>query len=243
MTALLRIPETIHFIKHITRRRAQVAALFNSALDFVFPPSCAWYSGMVTAIGQVLCTTCGKRIRPGEESIPQAISQSGHLDRIITAARFDEMSQQLIHRLKYQRKKHVGLFLGKTIGKIIENDERTAHIRMLVPVPLHKTRLRERGYNQSQLIAQGIAAITSIPVYEDLIERTRNTPSQTTLSSVERVANMRNVFQVVDSESVKILDIALVDDVLTTGATLDSCARALRQAGATSVCALTFAHA
>ena len=92
-------------------------------------------------------------------------------------------------------------FWVKQIGKIIENDERTVHIRILVP--LHRSRLRERGYNQSQLLAQGIAAINSIPVHEDLGERMCNTPSQTTLSSEEWVANMRNVFQVADPESVK----------------------------------------
>ncbi|SVD80363.1 uncharacterized protein METZ01_LOCUS433217 [marine metagenome] len=89
---------------------------------------------MIAAVEQVVCTTCTIRIRQGEGSIHEVTSQYRHLDRIITATWFDELSQQLIHLFKYQRKKQVGLFLGKTIGKMIGKEEWTAHIMILVPI-------------------------------------------------------------------------------------------------------------
>ncbi|MBT5877024.1 MAG: ComF family protein [Candidatus Latescibacteria bacterium] len=126
---------------------------------------------------------------------------------------------------------------------MIEKDEQVAHISWLVPVPLHRTRLRERGYNQSDFVTQGISTITKLPIQTGILERTRNTRSQTKLSQDERAVNMRDVFRVTDRAAVKNQRIGLVDDVMTTGSTFDSCAGALLEAGAEKVFALAIARA
>ncbi|MDE2847219.1 MAG: ComF family protein, partial [Gemmatimonadota bacterium] len=108
---------------------------------------------------------------------------------------------------------------------------------------LHPLRRRERGYNQSACIARGISDVTGIPVLEDVLGRNRNTPTQTSLSPEARMANVEGVFELARSDAVGGATVSLVDDIFTTGATINSCARALLQAGAGRVFALTVARA
>ena len=160
-----------------------------------------------------------------------------------TVAVFDDKIQQLIHGLKYQRRRSVGVYFGSMIGKMIEIDRDLLHIDCLVPVPLHRTRLRERGYNQSDFVTQGIAAINGLPIHNRILERLRNTKSQTTLSQEERAINVKDVFRVSRPEMEQDLCVGIVDDVMTTGATLNSCGQALIAAGAARVVGLAIARA
>jgi ComF family protein len=111
-----------------------------------------------------------------------------------------------------------------------------------VPVPLHPTRQRERGFNQASLIAELLSAQTSIPA-RPLLERTRYTTTQTALDRSERMENLHNAFRLRKNGDVRGLRVLLVDDVLTTGSTLNECARVLKRAGAFSVHAATAARA
>ena len=113
---------------------------------------------------------------------------------------------------------------------------------LLVPVPLHRIRFRERGYNQSSLLARCAARICNISVNERILTRTRHTNIQARLSSKERVKNVSNAFSVKTPEDVRNKKIILVDDVLTTGVTINECARVLVESGAAKAYALTAAR-
>ena len=113
---------------------------------------------------------------------------------------------------------------------------------LVVPVPLFTAKLRSRGYNQSERLAYSFAQHTGLPIHTSLLKRTRNTVSQTTLNRAGRLANMTGAFTCVHPQQVKGKVILLIDDVATTGATLEGCAAALKAAGARRVLAYTFAR-
>jgi len=114
---------------------------------------------------------------------------------------------------------------------------------MLVPVPLHRVKQRERGYNQSWLLCEEIARLTGVEAREDVLRRVKNTKSQAHLDALERVHNVADAFAVVKPMAVQGRVVIVVDDVLTTGSTVDSCARVLREANAQEVLVLTAARA
>ncbi|MFC1502203.1 ComF family protein [bacterium] len=113
---------------------------------------------------------------------------------------------------------------------------------ILIPVPLHKLRYRERGFNQSEIICRSIGSTVSIPVETDILVRTRNTFTQTKLEAEERIRNVNEAFRVRDPNSVQSRTVILVDDVVTTGSTMNSCAKCLKNAGAEKVIGLALAR-
>lgn len=153
-------------------------------------------------------------------------------------------AQRLIHNLKYNEKTDVGIFLGNMIGERLKLSSFYADIDFIVPVPLHQRKLRSRGYNQSRFIAEGISAVLNIPMDEEILIRTVSTESQTRKNRFSRYENMKTVFKVAAKEKVTGKHILLIDDVITTGATLESCANALFNHGALkiSIAAIAFAE-
>ena len=147
------------------------------------------------------------------------------LDGVAARWRFDELTAQAVHNFKYNDAKYLCRpFISGS--KLPENWQPDA----IVPVPLHTRRLRERGYNQSALLAKELSALTGIPVREDLLKRVTDSKSQTQLTPAERKKNMRGAFAASGDASGKSL--LLLDDVLTTGCTVLACAHALKSAGA-----------
>ncbi|MDZ7377321.1 MAG: ComF family protein, partial [candidate division KSB1 bacterium] len=114
---------------------------------------------------------------------------------------------------------------------------------LLIPVPLHKTRARERGYNQSALLCRAIARQTGLPYDEHILKRVRYTRSQTKLSASERLKNVNQAFRIVNKEPIQNKNVILIDDVITTGATMNECARELITNGARTVALCAIAHA
>lgn len=150
------------------------------------------------------------------------------LDGIAARWRFDELTAPAVHRFKYSGAKYLcrPFVSGVKLPEAWKPDA-------IVPVPLHKKRLRERGYNQSVLLAKELSALIGIPVREDLLERVTDSKSQTRLTPAEREKNMRGAF--VASAEADGQTLVLLDDVLTTGCTMLACARALKSAGACRV--------
>ncbi len=131
--------------------------------------------------------------------------------------------RKLIHQLKYNHQKEIGILLGKQLGnELLHSPMRDVDI--IIPVPLHKQKLLQRGYNQSEVIATGIGKILNKPVITNILYRTVNTKTQTKKSRYERWENIKDVFQLHDKTLLKRKHVLLVDDVITTGATLESCA-------------------
>jgi len=145
--------------------------------------------------------------------------------------------------LKYEELAPLGrLFAGRLVGLVQAHPEEFA-ADLVVPVPLHPARLRERGHNQAELIAQPLARQLGLPCRSYLLVRTRPRPDKLRLTLRERWRSVRGAYAIREGRRVDKLRVLLVDDVMTTGATLDACSRALRRAGASSVVALTFARA
>ena len=151
----------------------------------------------------------------------------------------------MVHALKYHEWQSAALGIAGRIARLAWPIDVLAERAALVPVPLAPVRERERGFNQAQLIADGLAMYWCIPVWSQLLMRKRATETQTRLTPGERSANVHRAFSVRDgmSESVRGRHLVLVDDVITTGATLNACAAALFDAGARTISYATFGRA
>jgi ComF family protein len=134
--------------------------------------------------------------------------------------------RKILHELKYKGQKHIGESMGRLFGLDLANTP-FSKVDMIHPVPLHQMKLRERGYNQSEQIALGISRVIQVPVVSDLIIRCQDTKTQTKKSRYERWENVKETFEVVNKESLTNKHILLVDDVITTGATIEACASCL----------------
>jgi ComF family protein len=150
----------------------------------------------------------------------------------------------LMHRLKYGGMTSIGVEFGRVLGERIR-DAGLGESDIVVPLPLHVSRMRERGFNQCEYVARGVSAVTGRPVRTDLLRRTRFTPSQTPLGHGERRENVRDAFALRRHapRAVAGKTVLLVDDVVTTGATMRSCAGALHRAGVHAVIACAVAIA
>ena len=133
----------------------------------------------------------------------------------------------LIHNFKYKSKKEIGLILGRRYGHTLKREAHFQGIDCIVPVPLHWKKERLRGFNQSEIFGNGLSESMGIPCIKDGLERLEHTSSQTKKSRVERLQNMQGVFKAKKAKQLEGKHILLVDDVLTTGATLEVCANEL----------------
>ena len=183
-----------------------------------------------------LCKTCKGRLEPYSETHPWQAEQiaDGTIDGSFSVYWFREGTaiQPLFHALKYQKIKRAGLMLGEEIGKLAAK-KKLDGIDFIVPVPLHKAKLRDRTYNQSEYIAKGIGNILKAEVINDAVIRSRFTPTQTRLNKAERKVNVSGAFGINPQYTDKLhgKNILLADDVITTGATILECASALKAAG------------
>ena len=152
--------------------------------------------------------------------------------------------QNLIHSLKYKGKTEVGLTLGKLLANRLLKSEMYADIDLVIPVPLHEKKLRQRGYNQSEYIATGLAEGLGVAVSTKNLTRNKSTESQTKKARYTRYENMQDVFSVKNETDLLNKHILLVDDVITTGATLEACGNVLINNGIKklSIAAVAFAE-
>lgn len=204
-------------------------------LDILFPRACAGCG----RIDHDLCPSCQRQIlRP---AAPLLIDHPpSPLTAAAAAAHHTGIVREVIQTLKYDARPQLGSTLGERV--FIALKQLSWNIDLIVPVPLHASRLRERGYNQSQRIAATVAAMSGIPLSTSSLIRTRATRSQVGLSGPERRQNLLNAFTAISAD-VSQRRILLIDDVFTTGSTLSACATALHNAGAASVYGLTVSAA
>ena len=138
------------------------------------------------------------------------------------------LSQRLIHDLKYNNYQSIGTILGKAIATQIQQSNRHTQFDYIVPLPLHYKRVKQRGYNQSELIATEVSRQLGVPLNTTNVYRTRNNESQTQKSLTERIENVKNIFALHDSTLFADKTILLIDDVITTGSTIIACCKALQ---------------
>jgi ComF family protein len=219
------------------------------ALDLFFPPWCIGCGREgkyicdsclqnLPLISPPICVTCGRPLTI-DGTCPGCIEGKVDIDGIRAPFLFDGVIRKAIHEFKYRNLKDISTSLAKFLHDFLLDSP--LPVDVLVPVPIHRKRLRERGYNQSSLIARELSRMCGMPIIENCLIRKVNTPPQVrTTSAIERRKNISNAFACINNrlEGKKIL---LIDDVSTSGATLNTCAGVLKAAGAVSVWGLTIA--
>jgi len=228
-------------------------------LSLLYPPHCA-KCGTDTASGVHLCAACAEQAKKIEAPFCRQCSQpfDGAIDGEFTCANCTDRTfhfecavtrylsrgvvREFIHRFKYDRHFYLRHPLADWMAEALE-DERigTKPFDAFVPVPLHATRFRERDFNQAEVLANLLAKRTGQPVIKAL-KRIRYTTTQTRLDRAQRMENLRNAFRVRHASAVQSRHLILVDDVFTTGSTVEECARVLQEAGAASVRVVTVAR-
>jgi len=142
----------------------------------------------------------------------------------------ESLVQHLMHQLKYKGNKELGLQLGRLMGNALKSANRFSDINALIPLPLFPSKEKKRGYNQATVLCDGIAEILKIPVLNNVITRPQHTETQTKKGRIERWRNIEGKFQMIDPLKIQNKHILLVDDVVTTGSTLEACANELLKA-------------
>jgi ComF family protein len=228
----------------------QLASFKRAALDLFFPQKCIGCGEE----GAVICPQCRKylaKIVPpicpicGKPQIngiicPVCLKWHHHIDGIRSPYRFEATIRETIHQLKYKNIRCLAEPLAVLLFNYLKRNP--LDFDVIVPVPLHHKRLRERGYNQSDLLAQELSKLTYVPVVNDSLKRSKYLlPQAKTRSVEERRKNVELAFNCVNSKLVN-SKVLLIDDVSTSGATLEACARALKATGAASVWAIVLAR-
>lgn len=232
---------------------AFAAPVIGALTGILYPPQCLLCSIRLDSGRDALCGACGRSFRRVDRSDPllreglARLTADGTADAFFAAYLFEKTGtlQSAIHLLKYAGMHSLGVWLGRELGAAMLAEPEYSGADLLVPVPLHPARLRERGYNQAERICAGVAAVTGIAPARGALARARNTPSQTGLGHHEREENVRGAFVAAgrDGASLRGRRVVLVDDVMTTGSTVLACARSLRVAGVRSVLVATVAVA
>jgi ComF family protein len=226
---------------------SSVRFLLRSLADFVYPPVCC---GCDTEVEEgLVCEGCRLALFTHELAVcpkcgrpcTRTAETCGHcedrfsLSRVRALGVYAPPFNNLVQAFKYSGKTRVGELLGQALSALVEQDEVLSEADAVCPIPLHPARLRERGFNQSLLLAAAVSMTTGIPLADCLV-RWKNTSTQTTKTSPEkRRKNLEGAFRLKPDADVRGKTVLLVDDVMTTGATLDPAARELLKGGAASV--------
>jgi ComF family protein len=219
--------------------------------ELIYPPTCLACESHLRNDERKICAACWSSIRTltREDLLYQEklaeITSRNCISGLASVFHFekDGTLQNLIHQLKYQGMTGIGFELGKLVAKSLHPMVGDVSITAIVPVPLHPAKERERGFNQSEFICSGINCITGLPVIPHLLKRVRHTRTQTKLNAQERKANVADAFELNGryASSVSRASFLLVDDIITTGATIVECARVLKDHGAEKIYAASIA--
>lgn len=212
--------------------------LFEDFLAILFPVTCAVCKRSLYAFENHLCRLCEANLPvtsyhhfPDVNDLKTKILGLADVDNVMAYLKYSKkgMSQQLLHQLKYRNNPGLGKVLGSLYGRVLAQNGYLERWDGIIPVPLHNQKLRRRGYNQSECFAEGLSDILSIPVL-NVLKRNTNTATQTRKSRIQRWENVSDVFELVEISCICSRRILLVDDVMTTGATLAACAQVIRKA-------------
>jgi ComF family protein len=228
-----------------------ISDIGDDFLSLFFPRLCLACSSHLVRGEEVLCTGCLLSMArtdfhlKRDNTLEQAFWGRCLVERAAAFSVYNRGSRirKLIHALKYNGRTEIGKMLGELYGHILTESGFMADIDMIVPVPLHPARERQRGYNQSDFIANGLSGSAGVPVKKNIIMRADQTGSQTKRARYERWENVKGLFFVPEPEQIAGKHILVVDDVITTGSTMEACVNALHEAGEVKVSLVALAAA
>ena len=229
---------TIHPLKLFS---SILLELYHTVIHFFLPHFCLICTTTKIESRDLICENCWKSLPVADPPdkivmrLKNKLSGECFFSNAISLWQFSPETQTIIHYLKYRSFGKIAEKIGKKMAETLTEFNLPFENVIMVPIPLHKTRIRERGYNQSALLCKAIATETGFIVDERVLKRVRYTQSQTKLNEIARQKNMQNAFTVTDKEKITDKTIILVDDVITTGATMNACARELKKYGAKTV--------
>ena len=208
---------------------------FLDSFHLIFPDNCLACGGHLRYSERLLCTSClidlprVHVLNCENSALEQLLVGQIPYERAAAFFYYTKKSKyaNVLYALKYKGNKQAGIFLGELFARQLQANDFMNDIDCIVPVPLHAKRQRARGYNQSEVLAQGIARIIPCPVCAGAVERNINTETQTKKNKEERKQNVANIFTVTNPQLLENKHILLLDDVITTGATTISCAEAI----------------
>ncbi|MGN0319133.1 MAG: double zinc ribbon domain-containing protein [Lachnospira sp.] len=223
--------------------------VINAGLDAVFPPCCPFCgeprgtkngkrmmmcedcAGRIVYVREPRCLKCGKTLDEEDKEFCRDCTKNRHLfEQACAVYEYSDMVKNSIYRFKYYNKREYALSYAKDMAYRCGNLIRVWNPDVIVPVPLHFTKLKKRGFNQAELMAYRLGRELGIRVDNSILYRIRNTSPMKELDNTGRINNLKNAFQV-SLNDVKYNKILLVDDIYTTGATFDACTCALKEAG------------
>lgn len=199
---------------------------------------CRPCAGRIQYIREPRCRRCGKQLGDGAQMFCGDCAQKAHIFDSGLALYDYRSMQRSIYRFKYANRCEYAAFYAQDIYRHFKADIAAMGADAIIPVPLHPSRQRARGYNQAELVARELSVLTRIPVYPDLIRRVRKTIPQKELDAAGRQNNLKKAFHI-PSDVVKLNKTILIDDIFTTGSTLDAVALELKRCGAETVYFIT----
>ena len=225
--------------------------LWDDFFSLLFPRICYGCGSHLVKNEKLICTECYVVIprtnfhTKKDNPVAQAFWGRCKIESAAAFSFFNKGSRirKLIHSLKYKGVKEVGYELGRIYGLSLKSSDFLDGIDFIVPVPLHKSKERTRGFNQSEIIAAGISEATGLPLVANAIKRQRATSTQTKRSRMERWENVEGIFALKNSDLLAGKHILLVDDVITTGATIEACVAEILKAEGVKVSVVALAYA
>ncbi len=225
--------------------------IFDSTLHLFYPHTCTGCGSDLLEDDQLLCLKCIHQLpHTNFANIKNNPIEKYFWGRIPLTAAYSQfyfskefLIQHLIHQLKYKGNTQIGFYLGEMMGKTLLSSSRFNDVDALVPLPLYPDKEHKRGYNQATVICNGMSSIMNIPVLNGAVTRQHATETQTRKHRTERWENVKSSFKVVNEKELKDKHLLLVDDVVTTGATLEACGSAIVQEVNTRLSIATLAYA
>lgn len=245
--------------KEISRIVKEYDWLWEDVTEWIFPGRCpvcdsaVMYGNKrgvcrecmkkVPVIRGARCFMCGKPVEDAKQELCRDCRKYGKLhyfDRGFALCTYDEIMKKSIYRFKYQHRAEYGRVYGRWMAEQFGAAIRRAGVEGIIPVPLHRERERERGYNQAAIMAKELGRKTGIPVYDKLVIRQKYTRPMKMLDILERQNNLKKAFKLRGND-VKLKITIVIDDIYTTGSTIDAVAKVLREAGVSCVYFITLA--
>ncbi|MCU0433709.1 MAG: ComF family protein [Bacteroidia bacterium] len=235
-----------------TTAKSRLAQLTADLSALLFPKLCAGCADSLRTGEEAICLSCRLELPPSYDFTEPAENPSARVfwgrmpfQGVGAGFVFGSRSrlQEIIHQLKYNHRRDAGVELGRIVGRQLAAARPFCTAQLIIPVPLHDERLRQRGYNQAAEFGRGLSEQMNIPLHEQILLRLQATRTQTRKTRAERWENVSDVFSVANEKEIAGRHILLVDDVLTTGATLEAAARPLLAVPGVSISIATIAVA